>query len=113
MTVALIEDDEAVLRSLQLLLQSKGIDVQCFSSANAFLEAPALRSFDSIVSDVRMPGLTGLDLQDALKERGIDTPLILVTGHGDIAMAVRAIKGGAFDFVEKPFSDERLVASII
>jgi len=112
MTVALIDDDEAVLRSLQLLLRNRGIEVHCFGSAEDFLEGLERRSFRCIVSDVRMPGLTGLDLQQELKRRRNITPLILITGHGDIAMAVRAIKEGALDFIEKPFDDERLVASI-
>jgi two-component system response regulator FixJ len=113
MTVALIDDDDAVLRSLQLLLRSRGIEVHCFKSAESFLTATDRQSFGSIVCDVRMPGLTGLDLQHELKRRRDSTPLILITGHGDIAMAVRAIKDGAFDFIEKPFNDERLVASIV
>ena len=113
MTVALIDDDEAVLRSLQLLLRNRGIDVHCFMSAESFLEAVDRQSFSPIVCDVRMPGLTGLGLQQELKRRQNSTPLILITGHGDIAMAVRAIKDGAFDFIEKPFDDERLVASIV
>jgi two-component system response regulator FixJ len=112
MTVALIDDDEAVLRSLQLLLRNRGIEVHCFGSAEDFLEGLERRSFRCIVCDVRMPGLTGLDLQQELKRRRNITPLILITGHGDIAMAVRAIKEGALDFIEKPFDDERLVASI-
>lgn len=112
MTVALIDDDEAVLRSLQLLLRNRGIEVNCFSSVEDFLEGLERRSFRCIVCDVRMPGLTGLDLQQELKRRRGLAPLILITGHGDIAMAVRAIKDGAFDFIEKPFDDERLVASI-
>jgi two-component system response regulator FixJ len=111
MTIALIEDDEAILHSLQLLLQSRGLRVRCFSSAEAFLqdmgEAPAC-----IVSDVRMPGLSGLDLQRELKRKGVAVPLIFITGHGDVPMAVAAIKDGAFDFIEKPFDDELLVQSI-
>jgi two-component system, LuxR family, response regulator FixJ len=112
MTIALIDDDEAVLRSLQLLLRNRGIEVHCFGSAEDFLAGLERRSFRCIVCDVRMPGLTGLDLQQELKRRRNITPLILITGHGDIAMAVRAIKEGALDFIEKPFDDERLVASI-
>jgi two-component system response regulator FixJ len=112
MMVALIDDDEAVLRSLQLLLRSRGIEVHCFTSAEDFLSGLDRHSFGCIVCDVRMPGLTGLDLQQELKRRRNNAPLILITGHGDIAMAVRAVKDGAFDFIEKPFDDERLAASI-
>jgi two-component system response regulator FixJ len=113
MTVALIDGDDAVLQSLQLLLRRKGIDVRCFNSANTFLQELGPQSFDVVVSDVRMPGITGLELQQELKKRRIDNPLILITGHGDIAMAVRAVKEGAFDFIEKPFDEERLAASIL
>jgi two-component system response regulator FixJ len=113
MTVALIEDDEAVLHSLQLLLRNKGIEAEGFNSVESFFALADLRRFDSIVSDVRLPGKSGLELQDELAARGVNTPLILVTGHGDIAMAVRAIKRGAFDFVEKPYNDERLLASVV
>jgi two-component system, LuxR family, response regulator FixJ len=113
MTVALIEDDEAVLDSLGLLLEDRGLSVRRFTSAEVFLasmrddEAPGC-----IVSDVRLPGLSGLELQRALKAEGIDVPVILITGHGDIAMAVTAMKEGAFDFVEKPYDAERLIAGI-
>ena len=113
MTVALIEDDEASLDSLRLLLESRGFSVRGFASAEAFLaripddDAPAC-----IISDVRLPGLSGLDLQRALKAEGRDIPVILITGHGDIAMAVTAMKEGAFDFVEKPYDAERLIAGI-
>jgi two-component system response regulator FixJ len=111
MTIALIEDDTAVLDSLRLLLEGREMTVQCFASAEAFLagmkDAPAC-----IVSDVRMPGMSGVDLQRKLKSRGCGTPIILITGHGDIAMAVAAIKEGAFDFIEKPYNAEHLIASI-
>jgi two-component system response regulator FixJ len=112
-TVALIDDDEAVLQSLQLVLRGKGLSVHCFASAEAFLEVLGKRPFTAVVSDVRMPGLTGLDLQAEMKARRVHVPLILITGHGDVSMAVRAIKEGAFDFVEKPFDHERLFASIV
>jgi two-component system, LuxR family, response regulator FixJ len=111
MTIALIEDDAAVLDSLRLLLEAHGMTVQCFASAEAFLgemeDKPAC-----VVSDVRMPGMSGLALQRELKQRGGGTPVILITGHGDIAMAVAAIKEGAFDFLEKPYNAEQLLASI-
>jgi two-component system response regulator FixJ len=112
MTIALIEDDEAVLDSLRLLLESRGMTVRCFSSAEVFLDSIGKEPPDCIVSDVRMPGLSGLDLQRTLRAQGRRLPVILITGHGDIAMAVQAIKQGAFDFIEKPLDDERLIASI-
>jgi two-component system response regulator FixJ len=112
MTIALIEDDEAVLDSLRLLLQGRGFAVTCFTSAEAFLASPQARSMACIVSDVRLPGRSGVDLQRLLKANGIDTPIILITGHGDIAMAVTAMREGASDFIEKPYDAEQLIASI-
>jgi two-component system response regulator FixJ len=112
MTVALIEDDEAVLHSLQLLLEGRGIAVRCFPSAESFLASLPAGVPACVVTDVRMPGLSGLDLQRELKRLGVGVPVILITGHGDIAMAVTAIKDGAADFIEKPFDDERLVESL-
>lgn len=112
MTVALIDDDAAVRRSLGMLLEGKGVKVQSFASAESFLDALGGLAPSCVVTDVRMPGLTGIDLQRELKRRNVTVPVILITGHGDITMAVSAIKEGAFDFIEKPFSDERLLASI-
>jgi two-component system, LuxR family, response regulator FixJ len=112
MIVALIDDDEAILHSLRLLLEGRGMTVDCFSSAASFLAALGTRAPNCVVSDVRMPGLSGLELQAELKKRDSTVPVILITGHGDISMAVDAIKAGAFDFLEKPFDDEHLVASI-
>jgi two-component system, LuxR family, response regulator FixJ len=112
MAIALIEDDEAILRSLSLLLESRGIAVRGYASAESFLADAAAEPPQCVVTDVRMPGMSGLELQRELKKCDAAVPVILITGHGDIAMAVQAIKEGAFDFVEKPFDDERLVASI-
>ncbi len=88
------------------------MQVRCFSSAESFLQGIGEEMPKCIVSDVRMPGLTGMELQQELKKRDAAVPVILITGHGDIGMAVNAIKEGAFDFIEKPFDEERLVASI-
>jgi two-component system response regulator FixJ len=112
MTVALVDDDSAVLDSLRMVLEREGFAVACFASAHALLERFDEPHFRCIVSDVRMPGLTGLDLQRELGRRASSLPLILITGHGDIDMAVSAIKSGAFDFIEKPFDHQRLVESI-
>jgi two-component system response regulator FixJ len=112
MTVALIDDDDAVLQSLRQLLEGRGMQVRCFVSAESFLQCIGEEMPKCIVSDVRMPGLTGMELQQELKKRDAAVPVILITGHGDIGMAVNAIKQGAFDFIEKPFDDERLVVSI-
>ena len=111
--IALVDDDEAVLDSLRLYFVAIGHDVAAYPEADSLLEALA-KGFnpDCIVSDIRMPGLSGLDLQGVLSARGITIPLILITGHGDVEMAVGAIKAGAYDFIEKPFDERRLLASI-
>jgi two-component system response regulator FixJ len=110
-TIALIDDDAAVLDSLRMVLANRGMQVECFSSAESFLPR-AKERWACIVSDVRMPGLSGLELQNELHARNVTTPLILITGHGDIAMAVRAIKAGAFEFIEKPFDHDALLEAI-
>jgi two-component system response regulator FixJ len=112
MIVALIDDDDAVLQSLRLLLERRDMTVHCYASAEQFLQELDKNAPNCVVSDVRMPGLSGVDLQGELRKRDAALPVILITGHGDIAMAVDAIKAGAFDFIEKPFDDEHLVASI-
>jgi len=112
MTVALIDDDQAVLDSLTKLLENRGMAVKGFTSAEEFLAQAESMSVSCIVSDVRMPGLSGLELQGELLRRGSRVPLILITGHGDIAMAVSAVKKGAFDFIEKPLDDRKLMDSI-
>jgi two-component system response regulator FixJ len=111
--VALIDDDEAILDSVQLYLRRRGFGVTGFTTATAFLGAlDAGAEFECVVTDVRMPGMSGLDLQRVLSRRVSVLPLIVITGHGDIDMAVSAIKAGAFDFIEKPIDDRRLAASI-
>jgi two-component system response regulator FixJ len=113
MHVALIDDDSAVLDSLRLYFKSKGIAVSGFASADSFLkERKQIKQLDCIVADVRMPGLSGLDLVRYLATESSSIPVILITGHGDIDMAVTAIRQGAFDFIEKPFDEERLLQSI-
>jgi two-component system response regulator FixJ len=112
MSIALIEDDAAVLRSLSLLLEKRGMTVRGYASAEEFLTAFSEAPPQCVVSDIRMPGMSGMQLQQELRKRDLALPVILITGHGDIAMAVQAIKHGAFDFIEKPFDDDRLMASI-
>src|SRR5688572_27881912 len=112
MTVALIDDDDAVQDSLRRLVRNRGLAVECFTSVADFLARFESMSLARIVTDVRMPGLSGLDLQSQLVKRRNSVPLILITGHGDIAMAVSAIKLGAFDFIEKPLDDQKLMESI-
>lgn len=113
MTIAMIDDDAAVLDSLCMALSSQGMTVRPFNSAEAFLALEDKSDITCVVSDVRMPGMSGLELQRALAASGSPLPLILMTGHGDIAMAVQALKDGAFDFIEKPFDDTRLAESIL
>ncbi len=111
--IALIDDDEAVLDSLVLYLARQDVRASGFRTAEDFLaalERPG--AFDCVVSDVRLPGMSGLDLVRRLVERRLAAPIILITGHGDIDMAVSAIRSGAFDFIEKPFDEARLLASI-
>src|SRR5688572_8801290 len=112
MKVALIDDDAAVLQSLRMLLQHRGLNVNCFASVENFLQQPDRDGVDCVVSDVRLPGMSGLDLQRELTHRKSSIPVILITGHGDVEMAVAALKQGASDFIEKPFDDDRLIASI-
>ena len=111
--VALIDDDDAILNSVQLYLGRRGFAVSCFRTAKQFLEAlDAGAQFACLVTDVRMPDITGMELQRLLSQRACKVPLIMITGHGDISMAVSAVKAGAFDFIEKPIDDRRLAASI-
>jgi two-component system response regulator FixJ len=113
MSIALVDDDEAVLDSLRLYFSAMGHAVAAFADAGGLLQAlSAGLEPDCVVSDIRMPGLSGLELQRELVDRGSTVPLILITGHGDIEMAVAAIKAGAHDFLEKPFDEQRLLASI-
>jgi FixJ family two-component response regulator len=110
---ALIDDDPAVLDSLRLYLQRNGVRVSCFPKAEDFLATEkAGRSFDCVVTDVCMPGLSGIDLVREMAAPGARIPIILITAHGDVEMAVTAIKLGAFDFIEKPFDEQRLLGSI-
>jgi two-component system response regulator FixJ len=111
--IALVDDDRAILDSLSHYLRTKGIDVECFECAESLLKSLSDgSSFDCIVSDLQMPGLTGLELQNALSALRVSTPLILITGHGDVETAVSAIKAGARDFLEKPFDEDRLIATV-
>ena len=110
--VYVIDDDDAVRQSLEFLLKTAGIETRGFDSAKAFLGVlPQIKS-GCIVTDVRMPELTGIDLLRRVKELELDIPVIVITGHGDISLAVEAMKIGAIDFLEKPFDDELLLASV-
>jgi RNA polymerase sigma factor (sigma-70 family) len=110
-TVHIVDDDAAVRDSLALLLELKGLPARSYASAEAFLKAYDGRP-GCVVVDLRMPGMSGLALQEELKRRGIALPLIMVTAYGDVPTARAALKAGAFDFVEKPIEEERLVATL-
>lgn len=110
--IYVIDDDEAVRQSLEFLLRTAGIAVRGFESAKAFLEVlPQIRS-GCIITDVRMPGITGIELLRHVKKLDVDIPVIIITGHGDITLAVEAMKIGAVDFLEKPFDDDQLLAAV-
>ncbi len=108
-TVFIVDDDEAVRDSLSFLMQSVGLQTESFDSADSFLQAEPVERAGCLLLDIRMPGMSGLELQGLLQERGIRLPVIFISGHADVPMAVRALKAGAFDFVEKPFNDQLLL----
>ena len=110
--VYVIDDDEAMRDSLNFLLESAGFEVMLFETAQHFLDALPGLSFGCVISDVRMPGIDGIELLKQLKARQTAFPIIVMTGHGDVPLAVEAMKLGAMDFLEKPFEDERLIAMI-
>ena len=110
--VYVIDDDEAMRDSLNFLLESSGFGVTLFDSAQAFLDALPGLAFGCVVSDVRMPGIDGIELLKRMKAQQSPFPILIMTGHGDVPLAVEAMKLGAVDFLEKPFEDDRLTAMI-
>jgi len=108
-TVFVIDDDEAVRDSLRLLLKSMGLPVRACAAAQEFLPGYNPHHPGCLVLDIRMPGMSGLELQQQLNIRGATIPVIFITGHGDIPMAVEAMQHGAFDFLQKPFRDQDLI----
>ena len=112
-TVFVIDDDDDVRRSLERLIGSMDLDVETFASAEDFLDRnPAIDSPACIVLDVRLPGLSGLDLQERLVAAGLHLSIIFMTGHGTVPMSVRAMKAGAVDFLQKPFDDQALLDAV-
>lgn len=107
--VRIVDDDEAVRGSLKLLLKSAGLATQAYASAAEFLAAYEDGQPGCLVLDIRMPGMNGLELQDELNRRGAMIPVIFITGHGDVPMAVEAMQRGAMDFLQKPFRDQDLI----
>ncbi len=111
-TVYVVDDDEAVRDSLQWLLEGKDYRVRCFDSAESFLSRYDPREVACLIVDVRMGGMSGVELQDRLIERRSPLPIVVITGHGDVPMAVDSMKKGAMDFIQKPFNDESLVTLV-
>ena len=110
--VFIVDDDASVRDSLRWLIESVQLQVQCFATAQEFLQGYQNQQTGCVVLDVRMPGLSGLDLQEELRQQGFVLPVIIITGHADVPMAVRAFKSGVFDFIEKPFNDQHLIDRI-
>ena len=108
-SVYIVDDDEAVRTSVRFLIRSVGLQAQAFASAQEFLGAYDPRQPGCLLLDVRMPGMSGLDLQQELNRRGATIPVVFITGHGDVPMAVEAMQQGAFDFLQKPFRDQDLL----
>ncbi len=108
----IVDDDEAVRDSLALLLKAAGVKSRCYESAEAFLAAFDPREYGCLVLDVRMPGMGGLELQTVLQQRNVALPIVFITAHGDVPMAVEAVRRGAVDFIQKPFDDEALVEKV-
>jgi two-component system, LuxR family, response regulator FixJ len=111
-TIHVIDDDAAMRDSLSFLLEVNGYKPMTYDSANAFLSMAALDEPACVISDIRMPGMSGIELVRKLKSAGAPWSVILITGHGDVALAVEAMKAGATDFIEKPFDDATLLGAI-
>lgn len=111
-TVFVVDDDDEVRDALELLLESVGLSVETFSSAQEYLDAFDPERPGCLVLDVRMPGMSGLELQARLAAEKVHPPVVIITGHGDVPMAVRAVQAGAVDFVQKPFNEQALLDSV-
>jgi len=110
--VFIVDDDEAVRKSLGRLIRSAGLGVETFASAQQFLASPRADVTSCLVLDVKMPGLSGLDLQKRMAEVHLEIPIVFITGHGDVPTSVRAMKAGAIEFLTKPFRDQELLDAI-
>lgn len=110
--VYVIDDDEGARHSLEFLLDCAGIRVRSFPSADAFLESAPPLAGACIVTDVRMPGVSGIELVEEMKRRGASAPVIVITGHADVPLAIQAMRAGVADFIEKPFDDEVMLGAI-
>lgn len=110
--VYVIDDDESARHSLEFLLDVAGVRVRSFASADAFLKAAPPLTGACVVTDVRMPGMNGIELAEELERRGGQAPVVVITGHADVPLAIQAMKAGVADFIEKPFDDEVMLAAI-
>lgn len=110
--IYVIDDDESVRHSLEFLLDVAGIRVRSFSSADAFLKSSPPLAGACVITDVRMPGMSGVELAEELRRKGTNIPVIVVTGHADVPLAIQAMKAGVTDFIEKPFDDDVMLAAI-
>lgn len=111
-TVYIVDDDQAIRHAMEMLMRSVGLNYEIFHSGNDFLASHTNDRAGCLVLDIRMPGLGGLELQDKLNEMGSTLPIIFITGHGDVPMAVEAMQKGAIDFIQKPFRDQELLDRI-
>jgi two-component system, LuxR family, response regulator DctR len=111
--VYVVDDDDAVRDAVRMLFRTANLEVETFASAAAFLEQAEFQRRCCVLLDIRMPGMTGTDVHDELLQRGVRAPVIFITGHGDIPMAVQAMRKGAYDFIEKPFDDEQLLNQVL
>jgi len=110
--VAIVDDDESVQRALQDLIESDGLSALCFSSAEQFLDSAARSQAACLIADLRMPGMSGLELQAQLKAQRCPIPIIFITAHGDAEMRIYAMREGAVEFLSKPFDDEVLLQAV-
>jgi len=110
--IHIVDDDDAIRQSLSLLMKSEGISVIVYESAEDFINNYKPVKSECLLLDIRMPGMSGLELLEELKERNISIPVIFITGHGDVSMAVQAMKAGATDFIEKPFDSDYLIQRV-
>ena len=111
-TVFVVDDDPSVRKSLSRLIESVGLKVETFASAREYMQQDPYEGPSCLVLDIRMPEMSGLDLQEKLTPAGLNIPIIFITGHGNIPMSVKALKAGAMDFIEKPFDDQTLLDAI-
>jgi two-component system response regulator DctR len=111
--VYVVDDDDAVRDAVRMLFRTAELEVETFASADAFFQQADLARRCCVLLDIRMPGMTGTDVHDELLQRGVRAPVIFITGHGDIPMAVQAMRKGAYDFIEKPFDDDQLLNQVL